>query len=154
MGIFKEFREFAVKGNVIDMAVGIIIGGAFGTIAASLVKDVIMPPVGFLMGNVDFANMFIVLKQGASDGAYSSLDAAVKDGAVTLNYGLFINNVLSFLVVALAVFFMVRTINRLKREEAAAPSAPTSKKCPMCDTEIPVAARRCPHCTSEIAPAP
>ena len=150
MGVIKEFREFAVKGNVIDMAVGIIIGGAFGTIAASLVKDVIMPPIGLLLGNMDFANMFIVLKQGASEGAYKNLDLATKDGAVTLNYGLFINNVLSFLVVAFAVFFMVRTINRLKREEATTPTVRTTKACPMCAMEIPIAAKRCPHCTSEV----
>jgi large conductance mechanosensitive channel len=150
MGFFKEFREFAVKGNVVDMAVGIIIGGAFGTIAASMVNDLIMPPIGMMLGNVDFSNMFVVLKEGTTPGPYASLQAAKDAGAVSLNYGMFVNNVLSFLVVALAVFFMVRTINRAKREEAAAPAAPTTKKCPQCAMEIPIAAKRCPHCTSEI----
>ena len=151
MGFFKEFREFAVKGNVVDMAVGIIIGGAFGTIAKSLVEDVIMPPIGMLAGNVDFSAMFVVLKEGTTPGPYGTLEAAKTAGAVTLNYGSFINNVLSFVVVAMAVFFMVRGMNRLKRQEEVAPAAPTSTLCPQCATEIPVAAKRCPHCTSQLA---
>lgn len=149
MRLFADFKEFAVKGNVVDMAVGIIIGGAFGTIAKSLVEDVLMPPIGFLLGNVDFSNLYVVLRNGDAPGPYVNLAAAKGAGAVTMNYGLFINNVLSFLVVAFAVFFMVRTINRLKRLEEA-PSAPTTKPCPMCTTEIPLAAKRCPHCTSEV----
>ena len=147
MKMFNEFKEFAVKGNVIDMAVGIIIGGAFGTIAKSLVEDVLMPPIGMMLGNVDFSNMFMVLREGPTGGPYTNLAAAKGAGAITLNYGLFVNNVLSFLVVAFAVFFMVRTINRLKRLNE---SAPTTKACPMCATDIPLAAKRCPHCTSEI----
>ncbi|MDH3626602.1 MAG: large conductance mechanosensitive channel protein MscL [Acidobacteriota bacterium] len=118
--MFKEFREFAVKGNVVDMAVGIIIGGAFGTIVKSLVSDVIMPPVGKLMGGVDFANLFYVL----GDGAYESLDAAKEAGAATINYGVFINNIISFIIVAFAVFMMVRSINKMKKEEEAKPAEP------------------------------
>lgn len=150
MGFVKEFKEFAIKGNMVDMAVGIIIGGAFGTIVKSLVDDVIMPPIGMALGNVDFSEMFVVLRQGAEAGPYTNLAAAKEAGAVTLNYGLFVNNVLSFLIVALAVFFMIRGMNRLKRAEEAAPSAPTTKSCPMCATDVPIAAKRCPHCTSEI----
>lgn len=149
--MFKEFREFAVKGNVMDMAVGVIIGGAFGTIVGSLVKDVMMPPLGLLLGGVDFSNIFIVLKEGAQAGPYATLSAAQAAGAVTVNLGLFINTCISFLIVAFAVFLMVRTLNRLKRAEApAAPAAPTTKDCPFCATAIPVAAVRCPHCTSEL----
>jgi large conductance mechanosensitive channel len=122
-GMFKEFREFAVKGNVVDMAVGIIIGAAFGKIVDSLVKDLIMPPVGLLLGKVDFSNLFVVLKAGAQPGPYLSVDAAQKAGAVTFNYGMFINNVISFVIVAFAVFLLIRFINRLKREEQAKPPA-------------------------------
>jgi large conductance mechanosensitive channel len=121
--MFKEFREFAVKGNVVDMAVGIIIGAAFGKIVDSLVKDLIMPPVGLLLGKVDFSNLFVVLKAGAQPGPYLSVDAAQKAGAVTFNYGMFINNVISFVIVAFAVFLLIRFINRLKREEQAKPPA-------------------------------
>jgi large conductance mechanosensitive channel len=121
--MFKEFREFAVKGNVVDMAVGIIIGAAFGKIVDSLVKDLIMPPVGLLLGKVDFSNLFVVLKAGAQSGPYLSVDAAQKAGAVTFNYGMFINNVISFVIVAFAVFLLIRFINRLKREEQAKPPA-------------------------------
>ena len=120
MGMMKEFKEFAVKGNVVDMAVGIIIGGAFGTIVKSLVADVIMPPVGKLLGGVDFANLFVVL----GEGAYESLDAAKEAGAATLNYGVFINNVISFLIVAFAVFLLVKSINTLKRKEEEKPAPP------------------------------
>jgi large conductance mechanosensitive channel len=148
--MFKEFREFAVKGNVMDMAVGIIIGGAFGTIVGSLVRDVLMPPLGLLLGGVDFSNIFIVLKEGAQAGPYATLAAAQAAGAVTVNLGLFINTCISFLIVAFAVFLMVRTLNRLKKAEAAAPAAPTTKDCPFCATAIPIAAVRCPHCTSEL----
>lgn len=147
--MFKEFKEFAVKGNVVDMAVGIIIGGAFGAIAKSLVSDVIMPPIGMLMGKVDFSNMFLVLKEGKVPGPYPSPAEAQKIGAVTLNYGLFVNSVISFLIVAFAVFLMVRAINRLKREQAAPPD---TKECPFCCSNIPMKACRCPSCTSELAP--
>lgn len=149
MKIFSEFREFANKGNVIDMAVGIIIGGAFGTIAKSLVEDIVMPPIGMMLGNVDFADMFFVLKNGNTAGPYVNLAAAKDAGAITLNYGLFINNVLSFFIVAVAAFFMVRAINRIKRAEEGTPT-PTTRPCPMCATDIPIAAKRCPHCTSDI----
>ena len=147
--MFKEFKEFAVRGNVVDMAVGIIIGAAFGTIVKSLVDDLIMPPIGLLLGNVDFANLFFVLKEGAAAAApYASLEAAKKAGAVTLNYGVFINTVVSFVIVAFAVFILIRNINRLRAEEPAA--APSTKDCPHCCSAIPLAASRCPHCTSQL----
>jgi large conductance mechanosensitive channel len=153
MGIVKEFREFAVKGNVVDMAVGIIIGGAFGTVVRSLVDDVLMPPIGLLLGGVDFADLFIPLKQGAVPGPYETLAAAQEAGAVTLNVGLFINATISFLIVGFAVFLLVKAINRLKREQPVPPPAPTEKPCPRCAMNIPLAATRCPNCTSELAPA-
>jgi large conductance mechanosensitive channel len=148
--VFKEFREFAMRGNVVDMAVGIIIGGAFGTIAKSLVNDVIMPPIGLLLGGVDFTNIFFVLKPGDPAGPYAALADAQAAGAVSINLGIFLNTVISFLIVALAVFFLVRGINRLKREEAPAPAAPTTKECLYCKSTIALAATRCPHCTSEL----
>ena len=151
MGMIKEFREFAIKGNVVDMAVGIIIGGAFGTVVKSMVDDVIMPPVGMLVGNVDFSELFITLRQGATEGPYPTIAAAKEAGAVTLNVGLFINAVISFLIVGFAVFLLVKSINRLKREEPVAPPAPTEKPCPECALNIPLAAKRCPHCTSQLA---
>ena len=149
--MFKEFREFAMRGNVVDMAVGIIIGGAFGTIVKSLVNDVIMPPIGLALGGVDFANLFAVLKQGTAPGPYAALADAQKAGAVTINYGLFINSVISFLIVAFAVFQLIRIMNAMKRKEEAPPAEPTEKECPHCLTSIPIKATRCPHCTSEIA---
>jgi large conductance mechanosensitive channel len=121
--MLKEFREFAVRGNVVDMAVGIIIGAAFGKIVESLVKDLIMPPIGLLLGKVDFTNLFLVLKQGAQAGPYLSVEAAQKAGAVTFNYGVFINTLISFMIVAFAVFLLIRGINRMKREEQAKPAA-------------------------------
>jgi large conductance mechanosensitive channel len=149
MSVTKEFREFAVKGNVVDMAVGIIIGAAFGTIVKSLVDDVIMPPVGLLLGGVDFQNLFIVLREGTeAAGPYLTLEAARTAGAVTVNYGLFINTLISFLIVAFAVFLLVRTINRMKRQEQVAPAAPTEQACRFCATAIPIQAVRCPNCTS------
>ncbi len=122
--MFKEFREFAMRGNVVDMAVGIIIGAAFGTIVKSLVDDVIMPPIGLLLGNVDFSDLFIVLKDGAQAGPYAALAAAKEAGAVTLNYGVFINAVISFVIVAFAVFMLIRAMNNLKRKEEEQPAAP------------------------------
>lgn len=122
--MFKEFRDFAVKGNVLDMAVGIIIGGAFGTIVKSLVNDVLMPPIGLLLGGVDFADFFVVLKQGATAGPYATLAAAQEAGAVTIGYGLFINAMISFLIVAWAVFLLVKAYNSAQRKEEAAPAAP------------------------------
>jgi large conductance mechanosensitive channel len=150
MGMMKEFKEFAVKGNVVDMAVGIIIGAAFGTIVKSLVSDVIMPPIGLLLGNVDFANLFAVLKQGTPPGPYAALADASSAGAVTINYGVFINTIISFLIVAFAVFILIRKINSLKRKEEAPAPAPTTKDCPFCYSSIPIKASRCPHCTSEL----
>jgi large conductance mechanosensitive channel len=122
--MFKEFREFAMRGNVVDMAIGIIIGAAFGRIVDSLVKDVIMPPIGLLLGNVDFSNLFVLLKQGATPGPYATVDVAQKAGAVTLNYGMFINNIITFIIVAFAVFLLVRAINRLRRPETKPADAP------------------------------
>ncbi len=149
--MFKEFKEFAMRGNVLDMAVGIIIGGAFGTIVKSMVADVLMPPVGLALGNVDFSNLFVVLKNGANAAApYASLADAKEAGAVTINYGLFINSVVSFVIVAFCVFLLIRSMNRLKREEEAPPAEPTTRDCPFCYSTIPLKASRCPQCTSEI----
>jgi len=151
--MLKEFKEFAMRGNVVDMAVGIIIGAAFGTIVNSLVSDVIMPPFGLLLGRVDFANLFIVLRQGTVAGPYSSLAQARAAGAVTINYGLFVNAITSFIIVAFAVFLLVRSINRLKRQEKPAAAAPTAKECPYCFSSIAIKATRCPFCTSELTRA-
>jgi large conductance mechanosensitive channel len=149
--MLKEFKEFAMRGNVVDMAVGIIIGAAFGTIISSLVADVIMPPIGLLLGNVDFTNLFITLKQGAkAAGPYASLVEAKAAGAVTMNIGVFINTIISFIIVAFAIFLLIRSINNLKKEEAAPPAVPTTKDCPHCMVSIPIKATRCPHCTSEL----
>jgi large conductance mechanosensitive channel len=148
--MFKEFKEFAMRGNVVDMAVGIIIGAAFGTIVKSLVADVIMPPIGLLLGNVDFTNLFVVLKEGATAGPYPSLADAQAAGAVSINYGTFINTIISFIIVAFAIFFLIRSINKLKRKEEAPPPEPTTKECPYCITTIPIKATRCPNCTSEL----
>ena len=149
--MLKEFKDFAMRGNVVDMAVGIIIGAAFGTIVKSLVADVIMPPIGLLLGDVDFANLFAVIKQGATAaGPYATVAAAQKAGAVTINYGAFINTVISFVIVAFAVFLLVRNINRLKKEEEAPPTEPTTKECPHCLSSIPIKATRCAPCTSKL----
>ena len=154
MGMGKEFKEFAMRGNVVDMAVGIIIGGAFGTIVKSLVSDVIMPPIGLLLGGVDFTNLFALLKEGAEGAApYASLADAQAAGAVTVNYGVFFNAIISFLIVAFAVFMLIRGINNMKREEEAPPAEPTTKECPFCLSTIAINASRCPNCTSELAPA-
>lgn len=149
--MFKEFKEFAVKGSVMDMAIGIIIGGAFTPIVKSLVADIIMPPVGLLMGDVDFAGKYLLLKAGAdTPGPYETLAAAQEAGAVTLNYGLFINTIVTFLIVAFAVFMVVKVINRWKREEEEPEAEPTTKECPRCCSEIPLAANRCPACTADL----
>ncbi|MDD2605562.1 MAG: large-conductance mechanosensitive channel protein MscL [Desulfobacterales bacterium] len=148
--MFKEFKEFAMRGNVVDMAVGIIIGAAFGTIVKSLVDEVIMPPIGLLLGNVDFTDLFITLKEGATAGPYLTLAAAKEAGAVTLGYGAFLNTVISFLIVAFAVFMLIKGMNSLKRKEDAPPPEPTTKSCPYCFTEIPIKAIKCPHCTSDL----
>jgi large conductance mechanosensitive channel len=147
--MLKEFKAFAMRGNVIDLAVGIIIGGAFGTIVKSLVDDVLMPPIGLALGNVDFADLFMLLKAGAkSPPPYATLAEAQAAGAVTVNYGLFVNAVITFLIVAFSVFLLVRAANRLKPQEASA--APSTKDCPYCRMAVPVGATRCPYCTSEL----
>jgi large conductance mechanosensitive channel len=148
--MLKDFKEFAMRGNVVDMAVGIIIGAAFGTIIGTLVSDVLMPPIGLLLGDVDFSNLFIVLKEGKAAGPYTTVAAAKGDGAVTLNYGLFANAVVNFLIVAFAIFFVVRGMNTLKRKEEAPPA---TKDCPHCLSTIPIKATRCGHCTSELGTA-
>jgi large conductance mechanosensitive channel len=149
--MLKEFKEFAMRGNVVDMAVGIIIGGAFGTIVKSLVSDVLMPPIGLLLGGVDFSNLFITLKDGTAAGPYVTLAMAQDAGAVTLSYGLFLNSVISFLIVAFAVFLLIKGLNNLKREEAAPEEEPTTKECAYCMSTIAIKATRCPHCTSELS---
>ncbi|HIE05649.1 MAG TPA: large-conductance mechanosensitive channel protein MscL [bacterium (Candidatus Stahlbacteria)] len=146
--MLKEFKEFALRGNVVDMAVGIIIGAAFGTIVKSLVSDVIMPPIGLLLGKVDFSNLFIVLKHGTTGGPYASLAEAQAAGAVTINFGIFINTIISFIIVSFCVFFLIRSINRFKRKEA--PPEVTTRECPYCFSTIPIKATRCPFCTSEV----
>jgi large conductance mechanosensitive channel len=151
--MLKEFKAFAMRGNVIDMAVGIIIGAAFGTIIGTLVSDVLMPPIGLLLGNVDFSNLFIVLKEGKAAGPYATVAAAKGAGAVTLNYGLFLNTVVNFLIVAFAIFFLIRGMNSLKKKEEAPPAIPTTKECPHCVSTIPIKATRCGHCTSELKAA-
>ena len=148
--MFKEFKEFAMRGNVVDMAVGIIIGGAFGTIVKSLVSDVIMPPIGLALGGVDFSNLFVVVKEGATAGPYAALADAQAAAAVTINYGIFMDNVVSFVIVAFAVFLLIKGINSMKREEEAAPAEPTDKDCKFCCTSIPIKATRCPNCTAEL----
>ncbi|HEY9505925.1 MAG TPA: large-conductance mechanosensitive channel protein MscL [Gemmatimonadales bacterium] len=146
--MLKEFKEFAMRGNVLDLAVGIVIGGAFGTIVKSLVDDVIMPPIGLLLGNVDFSDLFLLLKAGPKAAPpYATLAEAQAAGAVTINYGLFFNAVIAFLIVAFAVFLVVRAANRLQPKEVP---AATTKDCPYCRMAVPLAATRCPHCTSEL----
>jgi large conductance mechanosensitive channel len=153
MSVMQEFREFAVKGSVVDMAVGIIIGAAFGTIVRSLVDDVIMPPIGLALGGVAFQDFFWVLRDGAEAGRpYLTLEDARAAGAVTVNYGVFFSTLVTFLIVAGAVFLLIRSINRLKREEQLEPEAATDQVCPFCATTIPIVAVRCPNCTSTLEP--
>ena len=146
--MLKDFKEFAMRGNVVDMAVGIIIGAAFGAIVTSLVNDILMPPIGLLLGSVDFSSLFLTMKQGTPAGPYLSLADAKTAHAVTMNYGIFINSIISFLIVAFAVFIMIKNINRLKTPAPAA--APSTKDCRYCFSAIPLKAIRCPHCTSEL----
>lgn len=148
--MLQEFKKFAMRGNVVDMAVGIIIGGAFGTIVKSLVADVIMPPVGLMLGGVDFSDLFVTLKEGATAGPYTTLATAQEAGAVIISYGVFINAVISFLIVAFAVFLLIKSINNMQTEEEAEPEEVTTKDCPFCFSSIAIAATRCPSCTSEI----
>ena len=148
--MFKEFKEFAMRGNVLDMAVGIIIGVAFGAIVQSLVADIIMPPIGLVLGNVDFSNLFVLLKQGAAAGPYAALSDAQSAGAVTINYGLFITTIIRFIIIAFAVFLMVKGMNKLIQKREVTPAEPTTKECPFCLSIIPLKAVRCPHCTSEL----
>ena len=155
--MFKEFKEFVMRGNVLDLAIGIIIGAAFGTIVNSLVRDVIMPPIGLLLGNVDFNNLFAVLKDGSiAPPPYHTLADAQAAGAVTINYGVFINTIIVFIIVAFAVFMIVRIVNKARRtmetkkEVEVKAAAPATKDCPYCATAIPLKATRCPHCTSEL----
>jgi len=146
--MLKEFKEFVTRGNAVDMAVGLIIGAAFGAIVGSLVTDVLMPPIGLALGKVDFANLLVVLKSGAVPGPYTSVAAAKEAGAVTLNYGVFINTIISFLIIAFAVFLVIRQINKL-RTKAEAP-APATKECPYCLSAVAIKATRCPFCTSTL----
>ena len=142
--MLKEFKEFAMKGNVLDLAIGIIMGTAFGKIITSFVNDIIMPPIGLLLGNVDFANLYINL----SGGTYASLDEAKKAGAAVIAYGAFLNTVLDFVIVAFVMFLLIRQINRMKKQPA--PADPTTKECKYCLASIPIKATRCPHCTSQL----
>ena len=154
--MLKEFREFAMRGNVVDMAVGIIIGAAFGAIVKSLVDDVVMPPIGLLLGSVDFSNQFLVLRTGATPGPYFTIADAHKAGAVTLNYGSFINTVISFAIVAFAVFLLVRAMNRIRErvEGPVEPAAQTpTRECPHCCSSVNAKASRCAYCTSDLTPA-
>ncbi|PKQ36859.1 MAG: large conductance mechanosensitive channel protein MscL [Actinobacteria bacterium HGW-Actinobacteria-1] len=145
--MFKEFKEFAIKGNAMDLAVGLVIGAAFTAIVNSLVKDIMMPLVGALLGSVDFVNRFFVLREGLPAGPYATLEAATKAGAVTLNYGAFVNAVVTFVIVAFVLFLIVKAMNRLRREPAPEPN---TKECPYCKSEIALAATKCPACTSEV----
>lgn len=149
--IWTEFKSFAVKGNVIDMAVGIIIGAAFTTVVQSLVKDIMSPPLALLTSEIDFANAFLVLKEGSVAGPYTTLQQAQDAGAVVLRYGNFLNSIISFLIVAFAVFLLVKYINKLKSpQQSPEPVSPTIKKCKFCFSDIPIEATRCPHCTSQL----
>jgi large conductance mechanosensitive channel len=151
--VLKEFKEFAMRGNMLDMAIGIVIGAAFGAIIKSLVADVIMPPIGLLLGNVDFSNIFVVLKEGATAAPYASLDAAKEAGAVVISWGVFVNTLINFLIIAFALFLVIRNINKLKKKEEAPPAEPTTKDCPQCLSSIPIKATRCAYCTSEVKAA-
>ncbi len=150
--MLKEFRQFILRGNVLDLAIAVIIGVAFGAIVKSLVDDIIMPPIGLVLGNVDFADLFVVLKQGSAPGPYASLAAAKEAAAVTWRYGAFINTLINFLIVAFAMFVVIKLAARAMRKQAAqpAPPTPTSKECPQCTMQAPLRATRCPYCTSEI----
>jgi len=150
--MWKDFRDFAVKGNVVDLAVGIMVGGAFAPIAKSLVDDVIMPPIGLLLGRIDFKNLYFLLKEGKVMGPYATVEAARAAGAVTINYGLFLNAFVTFLIVAFAAFLIAQMVSKIRRwEQGATPSEPTTKNCPYCLSAIPIKATRCSGCTSQLA---
>ena len=149
--MLKEFRQFIMRGNVIDLAVAVIIGAAFGAIVKALVDHVIMPPIGLLLGGIDFSNLYIMLKQGSPPGPYASLADAQTAGAVTLNYGLFVNAVVTFVIIAFVIFMIIRSLNRIQRPKVA--PAPTTRECPYCKTTISLAATRCPNCTSQLQAA-
>jgi large conductance mechanosensitive channel len=146
--MFKEFKEFAMKGSLLDLAIGFIMGGAFGKIVTSLVNDVIMPPIGLVLGKVDFGNLFINL----SGKPYASLAEAKAAGAATINYGIFLNVFIDFLIVALVMFLLIKQVNKLRRKPAEVPAVPTTKECPFCFSVIPIKAVRCPNCTSQLKP--
>lgn len=148
--MFKDFKEFALKGNVIDLAVGLIIGAAFGTIVKSLVDDIIMPLIGQLIGKVDFANLYILIAEGKTPSPYASLADAKTAGAVTWNYGLFINTIVNFIIIAFSIFLVIKLFNRLKKQPKPAQAVPTTKECPFCLSTVPIKATRCPNCTSEL----
>jgi len=150
MGFAKEFREFALKGNVVDMAVGVIIGAGFGKIVSSLVADVLMPPIGKVIGNVDFTSLFVAMQKPGAP-APESLKAAKDAGVATLNYGVFLQTVFDFAIIALVLFMVIKAVNRLKRADAAPPPDPTNKECPECLSSIPIKARRCAHCTTVLS---
>ena len=150
--MLKEFREFIMRGNVIDLAVGVIIGAAFGGVVTSLVNDVIMPPIGLALGQVDFKDLFVLLKEGTTPGPYATVAAAKAAGAVTLNWGAFVNTVINFLIVGFAIFMIVRAVNKIHKKPEPAPAAPT-KECPYCLSSVPLKATRCAHCTSELKAA-
>jgi large conductance mechanosensitive channel len=152
--MLKEFRDFAMKGNVVDMAVGIIIGGAFGTVVNTLVSDILMPPIGLLLKGVDFTNLFVVIREGVKNAPYATLADAKTAGAVTLNYGIFLNAVIGFIIVSFSVYLLVRAVNRMRvsapQPQKGAPSEPAKKECPFCCSMVPAKAVRCPACTSQL----
>ena len=152
--MLTEFRDFAVKGNVIDLAVAVVMGGAFGAIVNSIVKDIIMPPIGLLLGGVDFTNLYLTIKQGDPAGPYAALTNAQEAGAVTINYGVFFSALVTFVIIAFVMFLLVKSIGKMqkamKKDEAVLPEDPTTKECPFCCTEISIKATRCPHCTSHL----
>jgi len=149
--MLKDFKTFVLRGNVMDLAIGVILGAAFGTIVKSLVSDVIMPPIGLLLGGVDFSNLFILLKAGSPTPPYASLADAQAAGAVTVNYGVFVNAIVSFMIVAFVIFLLVCSMNRMTQKEEAAPAEPTTKECPYCLSTISIEATRCAHCTSDLS---
>ena len=148
--MWQEFKKFAIRGNVLDMAVGIIIGAAFGTIVSSVVNDIIMPPIGLVLGNIDFKNLFVVIKGGNQPGPYATTEIAQQLGAVTINYGRFINNIVTFMIVSFAVFMLVKLVNKLRGADAVLPPPPPTKDCPFCTTKISVNAIKCPSCTADL----